>query len=114
MKSTRLQTYSDECIPNATGTVTIPLELCNLTRHTRLGNIYTYVDNSADLLQWSESDDLLEEVEEVISRGRMREVRDGCAARPRNNGDKEDAYEDRATDAVEHEEHGQDTADEDT
>lgn len=61
-----------------------------------------------------ESHDLLEEVKEVVSRSRVREVRDGCVPRPRDDGDEENTHEDRAAYAVEHKEDRKDTADEDT
>lgn len=57
-----------------------------------------------------ESHDLLEEVEIVITLGRVGEVCDISAPRPGDDGYQNDAVQDRALDAVHHQQRGQDAA----
>jgi len=70
--------------------------------------------NSKNLANRVESNDLLEEVESGVASLGVREVGDACWARPRDDGNKENADDDGTLDTVQHKHDGQDTATEDT
>ena len=62
------------------------------------------------MLERPESNDLLEEVEHGVARGGVREVGDRSGARPRDDRGDENTNKDSSLDAVEHQEHGEDSA----
>ena len=62
------------------------------------------------MLERPERDDLLEEVESSIAGLGVREVGDGCRARPRDDRGEEDADEEGTLDTVEHQEDRENTA----
>ena len=59
------------------------------------------------MFQRPERNDLLEEIERRVSIRSMGERRHWCRARPRDNGREEDAEDERALDAIQHEEYSQ-------
>lgn len=69
-----------------------------------------HIDGIADFCKLVESDDLLEVIEECVSRGGVGEVCDSRSAWPRHDGSEKDTEEDGATNAVHHKEKGEDTA----
>lgn len=129
-------TYSDEGIPHFSGPINVkcksgnhlsthhlqPTCSCHTTKnktHNQLNHhhlyqinadVSTHIERVPDTLQRAERDDLLEEVEEVVAGRRVWEEGDGRGARPRDDGDEDDAEQDRAADAVEHQEDCQDAA----
>lgn len=74
----------------------------------------THINHIANPRQWMEGDNLLEEIEGSVTSISMREVRDGCGSRPRDDTCEEDTNQDSTLDAVKHEEDGKNTAEEDT
>lgn len=66
--------------------------------------------NVENVLDRVESDDLFEKVESIITDGGVREVGDGGRTGPGDDADEEDAHDDGALDAVEHEHDGEDAA----
>lgn len=66
------------------------------------------------MLDRMESNNLLEEIEHASSEIRIREIRHRGRTRPRNDRDKQDSNDDRALDAVHHQQCGQEATAEDT
>ena len=65
----------------------------------------TYVKGISDMLQRPESNDLLEEIKRRVPVGGMGKRGHGRRARPRDDRGEEDAENERALDAIQHEEH---------
>ena len=71
--------------------------------------LITYVNGQTSLLKWAEGDDLLEEIKQVISTIRMREVGDRGVTRPGDNRYQEDTNKNRSSYTVDHQEYCKDT-----
>lgn len=71
--------------------------------------LITYVNGQTSLLKWAEGNDLLEEIKQVISTIRMREVGDRGVARPGDNRYQEDTNKNRSSYTVDHQEYRKDT-----
>jgi hypothetical protein len=72
------------------------------------------VDSVESMLNGTESNDLLEEVEVGITRRCVREEGDGSRAGPGDDADEEDTEEDSTSDAVHHQQHRHESTQEDT
>ena len=68
-----------------------------------------YVNSQTSLLEWAEGNDLLEEIKQVISTIRMREVGDRGVTRPGDNRYQEDTNKNRSSYTVDHQEYRKDT-----
>ena len=68
-----------------------------------------YVNGQTSLLEWAEGNDLLEEIKQVISTIRMREVGDRGVTRPGDNRYQEDTNKNRSSYTVDHQECRKDT-----
>ena len=68
-----------------------------------------YVNGQTSLLEWAEGNDLLEEIKQVISTIRMREVGDRGVTRPGDNRYQEDTNKNRSSYTVDHQEYRKDT-----
>ena len=71
--------------------------------------LITYVNGQTSLLKWAEGNDLLEEIKQVISTIRMREVGDWGVTRPGDNRYQEDTNKNRSSYTVDHQEYRKDT-----
>ena len=71
--------------------------------------LITYVNGQTSLLKWAEGNDLLEEIKQVISTIRMREVGDRGVTRPGDNRYQEDTNKNRSSYTVDHQEYRKDT-----
>lgn len=69
----------------------------------------TYVNGQTSLLKRAEGNDLLEEIKQVISTIRMREVGDRGVTRPGDNRYQEDTNKNRSSYTVDHQEYRKDT-----
>jgi hypothetical protein len=67
------------------------------------------VERVTDLGQWVECDDLLEEVEHLVSGLSVREVSDRSRTGPGNDGSEENADKNGTSNAVHHQKHREDT-----
>lgn len=71
--------------------------------------LITYVNGQTSLLKWAEGNYLLEEIKQVISTIRMREVGDRGVTRPGDNRYQEDTNKNRSSYTVDHQEYRKDT-----
>jgi hypothetical protein len=65
----------------------------------------TYINSIANVLQWVESDDLLEEGKQVITGRGVREVCHSGGTGPGNNGSGKNTHEESTLDPVNHQQH---------
>jgi hypothetical protein len=81
-------------------------KLATVSRNVKLEDVEGVLDGG-------ESNDLLKEVERIITKGSVGEVGNGGGTRPRNNRHKENAGDDGALDTVHHEHDSEESATED-